>query len=213
LGPLLFMVVHAAMLVTAFSTLGGFPPDPDATPPPPPSGFPGLFLAGFVTAVLVWLAWMGASLAQALVVGFWGRDAAENVRTFGALGLTWSPGWAIGGWFIPYANLVIPFLVLRESWKAAEAPFLPPGAWRQVRLPSWTGWWWGLWVATSALPGLLMAPAELLVVFGIAPWWILVFPALLALGAAAGAYVLFLRFVDALNARHAATAHRLGWAA
>lgn len=211
LGPILFIVAHAAMMVTVASTLGGFPPDPDAPPARPPPGFARLFVAGFAAAMLVWFAWMGASLAQALVVGFWGRDAGQNVRAFGAVGLTWSPGWAIGGWFIPYANLVIPFLVLREAWKAAEAPFLPPGAWRQVRIPSWVGWWWGLWVAAAALPAVLMVPAEMLVVFGILPWWILIFPVALSLGVAAAAYVLFLRFVDTLNARHEATARRLGW--
>ncbi len=41
--------------------------------------------------------------------------------------LTWGPGWAIGGWFLPPGLLyVIPMLVLRETWKASD-PEVAPG--------------------------------------------------------------------------------------
>ena len=32
----------------------------------------------------------------------------------------WTPGWAIGGWFIPLANFVIPFLVVLETWRRSD---------------------------------------------------------------------------------------------
>jgi hypothetical protein len=34
----------------------------------------------------------------------------------------WSSGWTVGGWFIPVANLVIPWLVMRETGRIAAAP-------------------------------------------------------------------------------------------
>jgi hypothetical protein len=56
------------------------------------------------------------------------------VRNHVALGrqVRWSPGWAIGGWFLPPVVYVIPFLVLRESWQASD-PAAPAGSttWRR----------------------------------------------------------------------------------
>ncbi|AGL20895.1 DUF4328 domain-containing protein [Actinoplanes sp. N902-109] len=43
----------------------------------------------------------------------WLRRAAQNLQAFGA-DLTWGPGWAIGAWFIPLANVVLPLLMLSE---------------------------------------------------------------------------------------------------
>lgn len=48
---------------------------------------------------------------------------AEALRGTRGLG----PGWAIGGWFIPVANFVLPFIELYQSAKASS-PTPPPGA-------------------------------------------------------------------------------------
>ncbi len=32
----------------------------------------------------------------------------------------WAPAWAVGGWFVPVANLVIPYLVVRDVWRASD---------------------------------------------------------------------------------------------
>lgn len=73
---------------------------------------------------------MGAlsSAAQAAIVVLsivWTYRLAKNHRTIGR-GTTWSPGMAIGGWFLPPFLYVIPTLVLREAWKASD-PSVPPG--------------------------------------------------------------------------------------
>jgi hypothetical protein len=38
----------------------------------------------------------------------------------GAFNLAYSPGWAIGGFFVPFLNLARPFQVVREIWKASD---------------------------------------------------------------------------------------------
>jgi hypothetical protein len=43
--------------------------------------------------------------------------AVKNTETWETARARWTPGWAIGGWFIPVANFVIPFLVVREVWR------------------------------------------------------------------------------------------------
>lgn len=35
---------------------------------------------------------------------------------------SYSPGMAIGGWFIPFANFVLPPLTVRDAWKAVRGP-------------------------------------------------------------------------------------------
>jgi hypothetical protein len=65
--------------------------------------------------------------------------------------LRFTPGWAVGWWFVPFANLVKPFQTVRELWKASD-----PGApdwWGSETLPV-IGWWWGGYVVFNILDGI-----------------------------------------------------------
>ena len=66
-----------------------------------------------------------SQLALIVITMIWLFRIAKNHQTLRRR-LTWGPGWAIGGWFLPPLVYVIPFLMLRESWKAAE-PEVQPG--------------------------------------------------------------------------------------
>lgn len=70
-------------------------------------------------AVLGALAIFGISwLAAGILFIIWQYRYATNATALsGPLGL--GPGWAIGGWFIPLANLVLPFLQIRQSARAS----------------------------------------------------------------------------------------------
>jgi hypothetical protein len=67
------------------------------------------FVAGMNVVLIL------ALLSTGIVFIIWQYQYAKNaeVLNHGPLGL--GPGWAIGGWFIPFANLVLPFLQLRRS--------------------------------------------------------------------------------------------------
>ncbi|TDD71076.1 DUF4328 domain-containing protein [Jiangella aurantiaca] len=58
------------------------------------------------------LLWVLLFLAIAAVFIVWQYRHAKNARLLGAQGGVSGPGWAIGGWFIPLANLVIPAINL-----------------------------------------------------------------------------------------------------
>jgi hypothetical protein len=61
-----------------------------------------------------------ATLATGVLTIVWMFRIAHNVRAFGRM-TTWSPLFAIFGWFLPPLVLyIIPFLVLRELWKASD---------------------------------------------------------------------------------------------
>lgn len=70
----------------------------------------------------------------------WLYRARTNVDAWQARGLRWSSGWAIGGWFIPLGNLVIPKQVVDEVRGASAAPGLgaPVGA---GSTPLIWAWW------------------------------------------------------------------------
>jgi hypothetical protein len=75
----------------------------------------------------------------------WLHRARRNLEALGIYDVTWSPGWAIGGWFVPILSLWRPKQVMNEVWRASD-PGLPHGArareWSQLPL-SWvvTAWW------------------------------------------------------------------------
>ena len=68
----------------------------------------------------------GAAQAAIVVLSIiWTYRIVKNHRAIGRT-TTWGPGMAIGGWFLPPFLYVIPTLVLREAWKAAD-PTVAPG--------------------------------------------------------------------------------------
>jgi hypothetical protein len=88
------------------------------------------------------------AIAVVFIIWFW--RAAKNNEALERLGARLGPGWAIGGWFIPLASLVIPLLIAQNLWKGAD-PVTPRGdaSWRSAPGSSLIGWWWALWVAAA----------------------------------------------------------------
>jgi uncharacterized protein DUF4328 len=67
--------------------------------------FAGLASAITLAAGIVWLVWQHRGHA--------------NLRARGVQNLRFTPGWAVGWWFVPFANLVMPYLTMRELWDNA----------------------------------------------------------------------------------------------
>ena len=71
--------------------------------------------------------------------------ASKNTELWNISSRTWTPGWTIAGWFIPLANLVIPALVVTDTWKRTpEAP--TSGAADSGTSTGIVWWWWVLFV-------------------------------------------------------------------
>jgi heme/copper-type cytochrome/quinol oxidase subunit 3 len=101
--------------------------------------------------LLVGLLGFVALLGTAVSFICWLYRARKNAEASGVGGFRWGPGWTIGSWFIPLANLVIPYRVVAEIDRANE-PGLPganvmAGSRRQTLL----GFWWASWIAWSVL--------------------------------------------------------------
>jgi hypothetical protein len=82
------------------------------------------------------------------VVAFlmWLHRAYRNLPALGAVGLDTTPGWAVGCFFIPFANFFKPFRVVREIWHesapVAESRESSGGVAAQQGTPALVGWWW-----------------------------------------------------------------------
>jgi hypothetical protein len=80
----------------------------------------------------------------------WQYRAHANIRALGAGELKYSPGWAVGWWLIPFANIVMPFLTTRELWKASD-PEAGSIDWISRRATPLLGLWWGGRLLSQAL--------------------------------------------------------------
>jgi hypothetical protein len=73
----------------------------------------------------------------------WLYRAYANLRAFPDVRPEFPAGLALGGWFIPFANLVLPALVVSDLARASE----PPGSGRHTRRLVWL--WWPIYVLAA----------------------------------------------------------------
>lgn len=84
-------------------------------------------------------------LAAGVVVLFWIHRATTNVLAMGAQGLPTGPRLAVASYFIPIANLILPYQSMRDIVKASTEP----RDWEIVATPAVLGWWWAFWLLSG----------------------------------------------------------------
>jgi hypothetical protein len=82
-----------------------------------------------------------------VVFARWIIASHKTVRALGAEGMTITPGWAVGYYFIPFVNLVRPYTAMKELWCASMEP---QNATSQFSPPVLPGWW-ALWIINGVL--------------------------------------------------------------
>jgi hypothetical protein len=87
------------------------------------------------------------ALAAVIVLSIWSLRTARNATIFGATNV--SPGLACGGWYIPFGNLVVPFVQLRRvaTHRGGDTSFV--------------SLWQGLLIATVVASGVLRSVGDL----------------------------------------------------
>lgn len=83
----------------------------------------------------------------------WFHRAYRNLPALGADGLEHTPGWAVGGFFVPFLNLVRPFQIMREVWKASspEVALTDGVSWQYAASSPLLAVWWGAWLVSNVL--------------------------------------------------------------
>ena len=85
------------------------------------------------------------TLGSLILFMIWFYRANANARAMGADGLMGSPGLSVAWFFIPIAFLFMPFLVVRDTWKASAAP----RDWQGQPTPPLIAFWWAFFLASS----------------------------------------------------------------
>lgn len=98
------------------------------------------------------LLYLGLFVATAVVFLVWFYRVAKNLRALGADEPRFSPGWCVGYWFIPFANLFRPYQAAKDIWARSE----PPGSEGAGAGGALLGGWWAMWII-SAIVGNLAA--------------------------------------------------------
>lgn len=122
--------------------------------------WPGdLFAEGFennpVTLVLALLAVALAvvqivvSITTVVVFLMWLYRAHENLATFGIPRnqMQYSSAWAVGSWFVPLANLIIPYRAIKELWQKSVPNYVT--MFSTLSPPGFFPVWWGFWITSN----------------------------------------------------------------
>lgn len=107
---------------------------------------------------------MHAIIYIATTVAFllWIHRAYRNLKPLGVSNPDSTPGWAVGSWFVPFLNLVRPYMITKEIWQESDPEVSVETSVTGERyisrplllsvglsVPSFFGWWWGFWIASN----------------------------------------------------------------
>lgn len=91
------------------------------------------------------LAMIGIFLANVVLFCMWIFRANKNARSLGGKAwMKYSPGWSVGWFFIPIANLWKPFQAMREIFNASQDPNTPDSSDSKI-----VGFWWTCWLVAN----------------------------------------------------------------
>jgi hypothetical protein len=112
-------------------------------------GDEGTMHVGFGLIGLVSLLELFLRIGTVVFFLIWLHRAYSNLSPLRARNLEYTPGWAVGWWFIPFANLVKPYQVMSELYDASDPSFDPELNYLQVSpgTPATIGFWWGTFLA------------------------------------------------------------------
>jgi len=90
-------------------------------------------------------------IAEAAVFFMWIYRANKNLRSLHTAGLRFTPGWAVGWFFIPFMNLFRPYQVVSEIWKASDPKVgtADDTSWEAVVTSPIVGCWWALFLISN----------------------------------------------------------------
>lgn len=106
--------------------------------------------AEFSDAVSMGLGLLDIGLLVGTAISFlmWFHRVRTNLPPLGIADARWSPGWAVGWWFVPVMSLFRPYQVAAEIWRASD-PAATPAGWHERPVAAVLGWWWALFVAST----------------------------------------------------------------
>jgi len=97
------------------------------------------------------IVYLGVYVTSAIMFIRWFRRAYYNLHQVENR-LSHTEGWASGGWFVPLANLWIPYRIMMELYDRTDRHLINKGVYGYLKLDSQVvGWWWGFWVILTII--------------------------------------------------------------
>lgn len=105
----------------------------------------------YVLIGLVTLLHVPLFIAAVVFFLIWEHRAFKNLAALEARNLEFSPGWAVGWWFVPFANLVKPYQAMKELWNESDPDFDPELGFlsSSSSAPPIIVWWWALFIISN----------------------------------------------------------------
>jgi Domain of unknown function (DUF4328) len=67
----------------------------------------------------------------------------KNLHLLSNQKMEFTPGWSVGWYFIPIANLFMPYQSMKEIWRVSHK--------NESASYAIVGWWWCLWIVSAVL--------------------------------------------------------------
>jgi hypothetical protein len=92
-------------------------------------------------------------VATGITFVIWFRRAYQNLVAMGTESLRFETGWTVGGWLVPFLNLVRPKQLMDDIWRATdpELPEQPGDAWRTRPVALLVHLWWAMFLLSTAV--------------------------------------------------------------
>lgn len=100
---------------------------------------------------LIGIGVLGSIMLGVPLWGYWHYRAAANLRALGRTTLSFTPASHVWWWFVPFANLVMPYRALQELYCASVSE---DDDWLLVVPPSTFPLWWGAYLAANVTSNL-----------------------------------------------------------
>ncbi|MCB9236113.1 MAG: DUF4328 domain-containing protein [Bacteroidia bacterium] len=130
------LVYHAIILVGNFISLGGI------------LGMVGLDFHSFYYVALGTLGLAGIFFL------IWLYRAMNQLSLLGVEGLVVTPGWAVGSYFVPVINFILPITSMSQLWRGSQ-PAGTHDSWKGLKTPSYINTWWICYLIACFFPYLL----------------------------------------------------------
>ena len=108
-------------------------------------------LVASLLTVVTALGLLGSYVFGAVSFSIWVHRAAKNLVGLGRRGMEFTPGWCVGWFFVPFANLVRPFKAVQEIWRASGPEGRDEGYWKHLPTGPLLPLWWGTWIVGNGL--------------------------------------------------------------
>jgi hypothetical protein len=92
---------------------------------------------------------LGLRLSALILFLMWVYRFSRNTRALGVGRMAYTPGWAVGWFFVPVASLWMPFRVFNELWQTNQAE--SNDNWQRTPVSPLLGTWWVISVIVATI--------------------------------------------------------------